>query len=343
MGKAGYTTRRFQGASVDRDIDLIDVRRICDRHHIDIHAVDVRAGSFGKKVFFINRAILLRASLSPMATEQAKVARVSALESVPKILHAGTLERDEGALHYILLTWLPGDDFETVCPHTTPDQQEQLGAAVAGFLDRLHAVGGPTDVASPRHIDAQRYDIGLYVPTLPGFSGTWREGHRQYIERLSQGLGAVALTAEDRRVIDAALRSVSTLLPALDFQAGPRLLHNDLHPRNILVDQGCFSGVIDWECSQFGEADFDLCHLIHWCLFPARPGQDLRPFLRGLFAALPRCVVVPDLARRLTIYQIEHDLHQIIWNPASAEACRIPRLARWMDGCVEDLLIEIMT
>lgn len=119
------------------------------------------------------------------------------------------------------------------------------------------------------------------------------------------------------------------------------MLHNDFHPRNILLDRGRFSGVIDWECSQFGEADFDLCHVIHWCSYPPKPDIDFGPFLGTLFQSAPVCAQVPDLARRLTIYQVEHEIQQIIWHDRRAEAERVPRITRWIDGGVEDLLGQI--
>ncbi len=116
------------------------------------------------------------------------------------------------------------------------------------------------------------------------------------------------------------------------------MLHNDFHPKNIIVRDGEFSGVIDWECSQFGEADFDLCHLIHWCLFPPKPDADFRPFLWSLFHASPECVSVPDIAERLTIYQIEHELIQLIWSGGKSEDDRVRRLDAWLEGSVGDLL-----
>jgi aminoglycoside phosphotransferase (APT) family kinase protein len=142
-------------------------------------------------------------------------------------------------------------------------------------------------------------------------------------------------------VFESAYRFLQASVAALDFQTGPKLLHNDFHPKNILLQQGKFSGVIDWECSQFGEADFELCHFIHWCLYPPQPDINFRTFLRALFAAAPQCTQVPNLAQRLTIYQIEHEIQQIVWNASQAESWRVPRLMRWMDGDVDDLFREI--
>ena len=312
-----------------KEIDILGVRQICAERQIEIKDLTSVSGSFGKKIFFINQEFLLRMSEAPMTHEQEKFSRVATLDSVPKIIHTGTLTREAGPLYYTLLTLLPGDDFVNVYPETTEAQQKQLGKDVAHFLDHLQQLTGP------------HYDIGLYIPVLPGFSGSWREGHQKYWELLKQDSGKLPLTPESVRVFEKAYQFLQTSCGALDYQTGPRLLHNDFHPRNILLQQGIFSGVIDWECSQFGEADFELCHLIHWCLYPPESSIDFRPFLRALFEASPRCAQVPDLAQRLTIYQIEHDIQQIIWSGGQAESLRVPRLVRWLDGYVTDLFKEI--
>ena len=312
-----------------KEIDILGVRQICAERQIEIKDLTSVSGSFGKKIFFINQEFLLRMSEAPMTHEQEKFSRVATLDSVPKIIHTGTLTREAGPLYYTLLTLLPGDDFVNVYPETTEAQQKQLGKDVAHFLDHLQQLTGP------------HYDIGLYIPVLPGFSGSWREGHQKYWELLKQDSEKLPLKPESVRVFEKAYQFLQTSCGALDYQTGPRLLHNDFHPRNILLQQGIFSGVIDWECSQFGEADFELCHLIHWCLYPPESSIDFRPFLRALFEASPRCAQVPDLAQRLTIYQIEHDIQQIIWSGGQAESLRVPRLVRWLDGYVTDLFKEI--
>jgi len=211
----------------------------------------------------------------------------------------------------------------------TEAQQRQLGRDIAVFLDTLQEFSGTA------------YDIGLYVPALPHFSGTWREDHQAYWELLRQASEKAHLENESIQVFEKAYRFLQASSAVLNFQAGPKLLHNDFHPKNVLLHQGKFSGVIDWECSQFGEVDFELCHLIHWCLYPPEADIDFRVFLRALFEAAPECAQVPDLARRLTLYQIEHEIQQIIWQGSEAESCRVPRLVRWMDGRVDDLLREI--
>ncbi len=312
-----------------KEIDFTEVHQICIEHQIEIKDLKSITGSFGKKVFFINQELLLRVSETSMTSEQEKFRRVATLNFVPKIIHIGTLQREAEPIYYTLLTLLPGDDFANIYPGTTESQQKQLGKDIARFLDNLHELNGT------------HYDIGLYVPALPHFSGTWRDGHQQYWERLRQESGRLPLQPESIQVFERAYWFLQKSGAALDFQTGPKLLHNDFHPKNILLHQGNFSGVIDWECSQFGEADFDLSHFIHWCLYPPKPNINFRAFLHALVEASPKCTQVLDLEKRLTIYQIEHEMQQIIWNAKEAESWRVPRLVRWMDGCVDELFREI--
>jgi aminoglycoside phosphotransferase (APT) family kinase protein len=314
-----------------KEIDFTEVHQICTENQVEIKDLKSITGSFGKKIFFINQEFLLRVSEKSMTLEQEKFRRIATLNFVPKIIHIGKLQREARPIYYILLTLLPGDDFVNVYHETTEAQQKQLGEDIAGFLDNLQEINGT------------HYDIGLYLPVLPHFTGIWRDGHQKYWGLLKQESEKLPLRPNSIQVFERAYRFLQATSAVLDFQTGPKLLHNDFHPKNMLVYQGRFSGVIDWECSQFGEADFELCHLIHWCLYPPKSDLDLRTFLRGLFDASPKCTQVPNLAQRLTIYQIEHEMQQIVWNASEAESWRVPRLIRWMDGCVDNLFREIAT
>lgn len=314
---------------MNKDIAFAEVNQICAKHQIEIKNLELPTVSFDKKIFFINQKLLLRVSETPMTPEQENFRRVADLNFTPKILYSGVLESNTGPIFYTFLTFLPGDDFVNTYQDTTLAQQKQLGQDVADFLDDLEVITGTN------------YDIGLYIPAIPHFSGTWRAGHQRYWEILEQGSVKLHLEPESIQVFASAFQFLRASSIALDFQAGPKLLHNDFHPRNILLYQGQFSGVIDWECSQFGEADFELCHLIHWCVYPPKPNIDYRPFLRALFDAAPQCMHVPNLVQRLTIYQIEHEIQQIIWQGGKAESWRVPRLMHWMAGGVNDLFREI--
>lgn len=312
-----------------KSINQSDIERILSNHSIEIQHIDSVIGSFNKEIYFINQQYILRSSESDMDAEQERYKRVESLNFVPKIQYVGYLKRENKGLHYILLHMLPGDDFVKSFKELSKDQQIALGKNVSTFMDELHLIKGPS------------YDIGFYTKAIPNYTGSWKKGHQSYWEILKENIDTIHLHPKSNSLLEYAFTVLHSLANVLSFQSGPVLLHNDLHPKNIISDEGQFSGVIDWECSQFGESDFDLSHFIHWCLYPPEDNLDFEYFLGSLFQTSPICVQAPSLAMRLTIYQIEHEIQQLIWSGGKAEEMRVPRIEKWIDGDVEKLLMRI--
>jgi len=127
-------------------------------------------------------------------------------------------------------------------------------------------------------------------------------------------------------------------IDSLNYQTGAKLLHNDFHPKNIIVREGKLVGVIDWECSQYGEADFDLSHLFHWCIYPSIQENNLDILLKSVVENLQFISIIPDIEKRFTIYQLEHDINQLIWNGKRQEEERIRRINGWLNGNVNELM-----
>lgn len=302
-----------------------EAKSLVTNHGIIVQEIEPVTGSFKKDIFLINNAYVLRPSLASMQKEQDNFRRIERLCNVPKIEFQGTYESDEDYF-YTILNMLPGKDFIDAIAGMTAKQQRQLGVSVALFLNALHGITG------------SRYDIGHYIPLIPDYSGTWKNGHILYWDYLQEQTENLKLTANAANTVKQAIRYLYSHADDLEYQSGPVLLHNDFHPKNIVVHNGDFSGVIDWECSQYGESDFELCHLIHWCLFPPKTNVDFRPFLSSLFGASPKCASVPNISGRLTIYQIEHELIQLIWSGGASETDRTHKLAKWLEGSVDDLL-----
>src|SRR5512141_1682723 len=104
------------------DIDSTEVHQICAENQIQVKDLKCISGSFGKKIFIINQELLLRVSCTPMTLEQEKFRRIASLNFVPKIIHAGQLDREAGPIFYTLLTLLPGNDFVNVYRETGETQ-----------------------------------------------------------------------------------------------------------------------------------------------------------------------------------------------------------------------------
>ena len=123
---------------------------------------------------------------------------------------------------------------------------------------------------------------------------------------------------------------------------GESVMQIDFHPKNIIIHEGQLAGIIDWECSQFGEADFELAHLFHWCIYPTDLEKHLSSYLQSLVKQLQSISGVPNLDKRLTIYQLEHELNQFIWNGLKQEEERMQRINGWLSGQIHAVLEPII-
>jgi aminoglycoside phosphotransferase (APT) family kinase protein len=71
--------------------------------------------------------------------------------------------------------------------------------------------------------------------------------------------------ATSSALITPALRERWQAALAAPFDAAPTWVHGDLHPQNILVEQGALSGIIDWGDLNAGDRATDLAAI--WMLF----------------------------------------------------------------------------
>lgn len=273
----------------------------------------------------------LRLSPEPIG-DVAKLAPLASIRRTPKVIHQGMGTIGGQQLHYALIDYVAGETLFSAYPAMSPEERRRVAADLSDFMKSLHDIRG------------QAYDIGHYIPTLPQYTGLWQLGHQRYAQYLSEQVDLLPLTSPERQILTRAFDFMEAHNPALRQAVGPRLLHNDLHPKNIIVNHGRLAGVIDWECAQFGEPDFELSHIVHWSLCPEPDAPDFRTIAEGLLSA--HCNQFPKavLAARITIYQLEHEIHQLVWCRANearwaVEAPkRLARIEGWLDGLIERLL-----
>jgi aminoglycoside phosphotransferase (APT) family kinase protein len=151
-------------------------------------------------------------------------------------------------------------------------------AAVGGFLGALH-VPAPADApANPFRGVPLADRAGSFAANLALLSG--QPGQDQ--------------AGRDQAGRDAVLRVWDAALAAPAYHGPPVWLHGDLHPANILVNDGQVSGVIDFGDITAGDPASDLsvawmllppgCHDIFWSAYQAaggRAGDALRTRARG--------------------------------------------------------------
>ena len=140
--------------------------------------------------------------------------------------------------HWSVVPWLPG---------MAADQHEPDAAQArpfAAFLSSLH-VPAPAD-----------------APANP-VRGVPLQQRTEAVEARMQRLASTTslITPQIRQIWQVALQA------PLDLS--PTWLHGDLHPRNVLVEHGVITGIIDWGDITSGDPATDLAAI--WMLF-AEPG-----------------------------------------------------------------------
>lgn len=270
-------------------------------------------------VFIIDDKYLLKIFNTEFVNELKQLKRLDHLPQVPKIRYCSEAEDSEDK--FMILDFIQGDELFSSLGTLSETTQKEIAHDLFGFLQKLFEAKNTA------------YDIGHYIPLVPNFAGSWQDGHAEYQRQIKNNIAEIPLQQRSKELIAEAFNYFLENRGSLEFQLGPTLLHNDLHPKNIIIKEGAFSGIIDWECSQFGEPDFELCHVIHWCLFP--PDADIKkmtPFTKTLLHAFSAFYQIPDLPIRLTIYQLEHELQKMIWENGRHELERCQRITAWLDG-----------
>ncbi|MDD4113750.1 MAG: aminoglycoside phosphotransferase family protein [Herbinix sp.] len=303
-----------------------DIRQICKRHQLQCKKITKVIGNFDKELFSIDDRYLIRTSKQPMLGEQHKLSRINDLKHVPHTIHASTQSIEGITIYYLILEYIQGTELFSEYNNLSDQDINDIGTSISDFLTDLHNIKG------------EKYDIGHYIPIIPGHDKSWRTGHELYWDYIYKGLKDIQLSSSLEQLLESSNVYIKTNISCLDYQNGPVLLHNDFHFKNIIVKNNSFSGVIDWECSQFGEMDFDLIHLLHWSLFPPTKDINTTKLFKIVFDQQMKNKDIPMVEKRLTIYMIEHDLMQIIWSKGNREEEFLSRLKWLLDGKLEEYL-----
>lgn len=302
-----------------------DIKAICKLHQLDCTKITKLLGSFEKELFFIDDTYLIRTSKKPMLDEYNKFDRIKHLKYTPKIIYSSDQELSSDKPYYLILDYLKGDELFSMYHELSDQKVHALAIEISDFLTDLHSIKG------------QNYDIGHYVPIIPGYDKSWKSGHKKYWDYIYRGIQNIQLSEDLQHLLKRTEEYINTNISSLDFENGPSLLHNDFHHKNIIMHNNTFSGVIDWECSQYGEVDFDIIHLLHWCLFPSKE-IDMKHLFNTIFLMQMKECPIPMIEKRLTIYLLEHDFIQILWSKGKRAEEFLPRIKWWLSGNLEKYL-----
>lgn len=271
---------------------------------------------FGYRVGDAEYAIRFGAHVEDFRKDQRAAAYASAALPIPKILEIGAALGG----YYAIAPRAYGAPLESVDAETWRAVVPSLAAALetlrtvdiaatTGFGD-WDAHGQATATSWPEHLLAVAED----TPALR------IHGWRRKLEAGSpEGSAAFAWGyARLQRVASAAI---------------PRsLLHCDLMNRNVLVDAGRITAVIDWGCARYGDHLYDLAWFEFWA--PWHPNLDVALLRAELTRRWRQVGYTPDgMAERLAacylhigLDHLAYNAHLGNWETLAATAARMKML-----------------
>lgn len=151
---------------------------------------------------------------------------------------AEVLWAEGGASPVVVQRRLPGRMLSEVA-----DPSEVTLGSLAGVLRAIHSLPAPGGFGN------LTADLTGDSPTL----SAW------FVDDVRDEVGALEdPPLDERRRLEKALAALEAARPLLDRQA-PGLVHGDIQPSNVLVDDdGRVSGILDWEAAKSGPPAFDL-------------------------------------------------------------------------------------
>jgi aminoglycoside phosphotransferase (APT) family kinase protein len=187
---------------------------------------------------------------------------------LPRRAIAGTIIQHEQR-------WLPELAPRLSIPVPVPCR---IGKPASGYPCNWSVVpwikGVPADECAPETSEASvfaRFLCALHTPAPPDAPSNSFRGVPLH-QRVSSVDERIARLATRTQLISPAIKSIwrQALSAPLDYSK--TWLHGDLHPRNVLVEAGQITGVIDWGDITAGDCAADLASI--WSLFSASEARQ---------------------------------------------------------------------
>ncbi len=229
--------------AAEMDIDAAMAARLLRAQHPDLaHLAVVAVGSgWDNAMFRLGRDLALRFPRREIAAQLMRneqrwlpLLRDRLPLKVPSPLRVGVAQ-DEYPWMWSVTPWIEGETADIALP------DERQGETLAAFFEALHR---------PAPADAP-FNAYRGVP-LAARATTFRE--------------RVAELSVKTDIIDRRLLCLWEEALAATENAAPTWIHGDPHPRNVLVIDGRFTGVIDWGDMAQGDRAADLAGI--WMLLP---------------------------------------------------------------------------
>ncbi len=296
------------------------IRTICQKEGLDARKISPLSDGQVNQVFRIDETYVIRIgsredAFQRLRQETELIHRLAQDIPVPRVIAFG---QHNGHV-YQIQQYILGQKLHSAWKHFSPEAQDRIVAEFASHLKTLHKMVFPQ--YGYLYDPASRYDSWLVFFT-DQFKNTLAE-----VKALGIPI-APDLLASAESYFDEHKHTLQ--------EGAPVLVHGDLWPGNILVEQEKIAAILDFEYSVQAPRDFELLKMEDFCLYPndyAEEGNevyctaDFANFFPLLRKHEPELFETRRLRERLNLYHLESTLSDYLaWRKANLGAIPIESL-----------------
>ena len=286
------------------------VRKICQKEGLSVGTIQMLSGGQVNQVYQIDAAYVVRMgptekSFQRLAQEKDLLQRIAGLVPVPGILAFGELD----GFVYQVQAFIAGQKLHTLWRDLSPNAQEGIVAELAAHMQMLHKL---------------RFSDYGYLHLPDQRCASWPEFLTGQFKQSCAEIETLKIPI-DPALLDLASAYFEQHEHVL--AAGvPTLVHGDLWPGNILVENGRITAILDFEFAAYAPADFELLKLEDFCLYPNDYAEedheiyctaDFAGFFPLLRKHYPALFETPFLRERMNLYLLESALGDFLaWRKA---------------------------
>ena len=201
---------------------------------------------------------------------------------------------EDGAICYSILSYIPGQNAETALPGLTPDRQHEVGRSAGWELRKIHEFRHPKQGEDYSLLRVDKY-------------------HKQRQELVDLGI-----TFPHQRAIEEYISDRLSLLGA--YSVG--LQHDDFHAANLIVRDGKFVGIIDFNRCDWGDPIEDF-KKAPWFSAPIS-----LQFARGQIEGYLETAEVPGFWLRYNLFVAMNFHPSLVWSARYQPSSTQPWLRR---------------
>jgi len=238
--------------------------------------------------------------------------------------------RDGG--EFLILERLPGTTVDEAWPSMSTASRRAIVRELAGITRHLHTLEPAGWMANPWVLDAMegRYADAYHAPPLL---------FGEMIDSARRARPDASVVLDRTRVF---------IARRIDAFSGDRdvPVHTDLHMRNVLVDGGRISGLVDFEGFRLAPGDVELDMLlrsVRWAVAsPEGESLDYQMVPHVFREGYPGLFAHPRLIERLEVYEALWHLVQLHWHPEGSASDPAVLLDSLLNGQVRETLKALL-